>query len=97
MKTKSSEKNEIQNEIKKEISDEIKKEIRNEIKDSCSDKHRRSRRTSDGGAIYGMAFIGALIYYIQHASTFAEGALGVLKALFWPGVLIYRALEYLKM
>ncbi len=49
------------------------------------------------GSIYGMAFIGAAIYFIQHAATFWEGVLGFFKAIFWPAVLMYQLLEYLKM
>jgi hypothetical protein len=44
-----------------------------------------------------MAFIGALVYYLQQATTFLIGVLGFLKALFWPGVLMYKILELLKM
>jgi hypothetical protein len=47
--------------------------------------------------IYGLAFIGALVYFIQHAETFWMGALGVLKAIVWPAILIYKALEFFKM
>jgi hypothetical protein len=50
-----------------------------------------------GGGIYGLAFIGALIYYIQHAATFWVGVLGFLKALVWPAILVYKLLELLKM
>lgn len=49
------------------------------------------------GGIYGMAFIGAVVYYIQHAATFLAGVLGVLKAIFWPAVIMYKVLELLKM
>jgi hypothetical protein len=49
------------------------------------------------GGIYGMAFIGGLVYYFQHAETFWIGVLGFFKALFWPGVLMYKILELLKM
>lgn len=49
------------------------------------------------GGIYGMAFIGGVVYYIQHADTFWAGVLGIVKALFWPGVLMYKILELLKM
>lgn len=49
------------------------------------------------GGIYGMAFIGAAIYFIQHATTFWEGIFGIIKALFWPAMLIYKLFEYLKM
>ncbi len=48
-------------------------------------------------AVYGLAFIGALVYYIQHAATFWEGVLGFFKALIWPALLIYKWLEFLKM
>jgi hypothetical protein len=44
-----------------------------------------------------LAFIGAAIYFIQHATTFWMGALGFLKALVWPAVLIYKVMEFLKM
>lgn len=49
------------------------------------------------GGIYGLAFIGALIYFIQHATTFWDGVLGIGKAIFWPSMLIYKLLDYLKM
>jgi len=47
--------------------------------------------------VYGMAFIGAAVYYLQHATTFWNGALGFLKALVWPAMLAYKLLEFLKM
>src|SRR5262249_25164485 len=45
------------------------------------------------GGIYGMAFIGAMVYYFQHAATFWAGLIGFFKALFWPAVLMYKLLE----
>jgi len=50
-----------------------------------------------GGGIYGLAFIGALIYFIQHATTFGMGVMGLFKALFWPAYLIYHALSFLNL
>jgi len=47
--------------------------------------------------VYGFGFIGALIYFIQHATSFWMGVLGFLKALVWPGFLIYKLMEFLKM
>ncbi|HKX18605.1 MAG TPA: hypothetical protein VJT33_11395 [bacterium] len=44
-----------------------------------------------------MGFIGAAVYYIQHAATFGAGVLGLLKAIVWPAFLIYRVLTLLKM
>ncbi len=52
---------------------------------------------SAGQAVYGLGFIGALIYFIQHATTFWMGVLGVLKAMVWPAMIIYKVLETLKM
>ncbi|MDD5147420.1 MAG: hypothetical protein PHE48_00145 [Candidatus Daviesbacteria bacterium] len=49
------------------------------------------------GAIYGLGFIGALIYFLQHATTFGMGFLGILKAIVWPAILVYQALLLLKM
>jgi hypothetical protein len=48
-------------------------------------------------AVYGLGLIGALVYYIQHAATFAIGLLGVLKAIVWPALVVYKLLEFLKM
>ena len=48
-------------------------------------------------SVYGMAFIGAAIYFLQHAGTFWGGVLGFFKAIFWPAVLVYKLLEFLKM
>ena len=63
----------------------------------CCGHHKKSSSATAGGGIYGLAFVGALIYYIQHATTFAMGLLGVLKALVWPALIVYKILEFLKM
>lgn len=49
------------------------------------------------GGIYGMAFIGAVIYFVQQATTFWGVVIGIGKALFWPAVLMYHLMQYLKM
>lgn len=56
-----------------------------------------SKENSVCGGIYGLAFIGAAVYFIQHATSFWVGVLGFFKALVWPGVLIYKLLELWKM
>jgi hypothetical protein len=45
-----------------------------------------------GGAVYGLGFIGAAIFYIQHAAGFWAGVIGILKALVWPAFLVYKLL-----
>jgi hypothetical protein len=68
--------------------------------DSSTHDHHRMRGMRDNGffgGIYGMAFIGAAIYFIGHATSFWIGVLGFFKALFWPAVLMYKVLELLQM
>lgn len=49
------------------------------------------------GVVYGLGFIGVAIYYLQHASTFLEGLIGVLKALVWPALLTFKLFQFFKM
>ena len=68
--------------------------------DPTTQTHERKKAMRNNGAcggVYGLAFIGAAIYFIQHSTTFWEGVLGFLKALVWPATLMYKLLEYLKM
>jgi hypothetical protein len=55
------------------------------------------RGVGDSGVLYGFGFIGAAFYFIQHADSFWSVVLGLLQAVFWPAVLVYRTLELLKM
>jgi hypothetical protein len=52
-------------------------------------------KSGPAGAVYGLGLIGAAVYYIGHAAGFWMGVLGFLKALVWPAMLVYRALEAL--
>jgi len=56
----------------------------------------QATNNATGGAIYGLGFIGALIYFLINATSFWNGVLGVLKAIVWPALLIYYALGFLK-
>jgi len=50
-----------------------------------------------GGAsetVYGLGFLGALVYYLGHAATLWIGLLGLFKAILWPAVLVYEALHF---
>lgn len=49
-----------------------------------------------GDAIYAVGILGAAVYFIQHSTTFWMGALGLIKAVFWPALFVYRVLEMLK-
>lgn len=67
------------------------------VKNKCNCKCgiKNSSNTCNGG-VYGLAFIGALIFYIQRATSFSEGFMGFLKALVWPAILIYKVLLLIK-
>jgi hypothetical protein len=56
-----------------------------------------SAGAAGGGAVYGLGLIGALVYYIQSASSFWDGLYGVFQALVWPAYLVYGALDSLKL
>lgn len=66
---------------------------------SSENNDRRSKMRTGGASSggYGLAFIGALIYYMQHATSFGDGVIGFFKAILWPAFLVYHLLEYLKM
>lgn len=49
------------------------------------------------GAAYGLGLIGALVYFMQHATSFQGGLLGILKAIIWPALVVYNLLGFLKM
>jgi hypothetical protein len=53
--------------------------------------------SGSGGAIYGLGFVGAAVYYISTAPSFWIGVLGFLKAIVWPAFLVFGALKQLMM
>ena len=44
------------------------------------------------GSVYGLGFLGAAVYYIQAATGFWGGVVGVLKAIVWPAFLVHKLL-----
>jgi len=46
---------------------------------------------SSEGAVYGLGFIGSLIYNIQYAHGFSQILWGILKSIVWPAYLVYEA------
>lgn len=55
------------------------------------------KETGSSGAIYGLGMIGALVYFIQHSTSLWTGIIGVIEAVFWPAVVVYKVLELLKL
>lgn len=73
--------------IDRMISNGMEQEIKNK-------KWQMNKGGCPAGAVYGLGFIGAIIYYIQHADTFLIGVIGVLKAFVWPALVVYKLFEY---
>jgi hypothetical protein len=48
-----------------------------------------------GGALYGLGFLGALVYYLTTATSLTGGVIGFLKALLWPAFLVYGVLKFI--
>lgn len=55
------------------------------------------QESGPGGAVYGLGFIGAAVYFISAATGFWVGVLGFLKAIVWPAFLVYGLFKYLGM
>lgn len=51
-------------------------------------------QANGGGFVWFLGVLGAAVYYIQAATTFWAGALGLLKAFIWPAFLVYELLRY---
>jgi hypothetical protein len=62
--------------------------------------HPRPKVVANNAAsvpVYGLGFVGALVYFLQHAATFGAVVLGILKAMVWPAMLVYKLLELVKL
>ncbi len=55
------------------------------------DKHGNG----SASAVYGLGFVGAVIFFISSATSFWAGVLGVLKAIVWPAILVYDVFKHL--
>ncbi|MEK7582359.1 MAG: hypothetical protein AAB452_00675, partial [Patescibacteria group bacterium] len=56
-------------------------------------RHRGAQGMSSG--VYGLAFIGAAVYFIQNADSLGSGIIGLLKAIIWPALVVYNLLGFL--
>lgn len=52
-------------------------------------------KASDGssGAVYFFGFVGALIYFMQAATSFVTVVTGFFKAMVWPAYVVFKLLE----
>ena len=49
------------------------------------------------GAVYGLGFIGALVYFIQSSTSFWNFLYGIFQAITWPAYLVYGLFHSLTM
>lgn len=76
-----------------------KEEMNNEC---CKDKlfskgcDCRHHHGANSTPIYCLGVIGALFYFLQGASSFSLVMVGIAKAIFWPAILMFKLLTYLK-
>jgi hypothetical protein len=57
----------------------------------CKERHRH--RQGGGQALYGLGVLGAAVYFVQAATGFWSGVLGLLKAFFWPALVVHKAFQ----
>jgi hypothetical protein len=58
-------------------------------------KQKTVVHSAGGGAVYGLGFIGALVYYVQQANNFGQIIVAFLRALVWPALLVYHLLTFI--
>lgn len=52
---------------------------------------------SGNDAIYGLGVVGALFYFLKGATSIGAVFMGIGKAIFWPAILMFKLLTFLKM
>ncbi len=58
----------------------------------------RGNGTAAGaGAVYGLGWLGAVVYNLQAATSFWGGVVGFFKAFFWPAFLVWELMSFLGM
>lgn len=53
--------------------------------------------SAGNGAVYGLGFVGALIYFIQTSTSFWDGVWGIVQAILWPAYIVFELLKYFKL
>ncbi len=64
---------------------------------SCWKDKKHYQKCGNAGCIYGLGLISAAVYFIQNADTFWMGVLGIVKAIVWPALFVYKLFVFLAM
>ncbi len=59
-------------------------------------KHEVKIQGGSSDTVYGLGLVGAWVYYIGRATTNQERIKGFFKGIFWPALLVYELLVFLK-
>ena len=65
-----------------------------ECEDCCKCSCKKGSGWKSRCGAYFLGFLGAAIYYIQQATGFWMGALGILKAIVWPAFIVHKLLGF---
>jgi hypothetical protein len=62
----------------------------------------KGKKVAQGAAsasapVYAFGIFGAWFYYFGHVTTFWDGVLAFFKGIFWPGILVYELMKFLKL
>lgn len=60
-------------------------------------KYHHHPKHSGSSPIYCLGVIGALFYFLSQATSFGMVMIGIGKSIFWPAILMFELLTYLKM
>jgi hypothetical protein len=60
-----------------------------------SKKSKMQYSNSAGGPVYFLGLVGSLVYFLQVADSLWSVLFAFVKAVFWPGFLIYDVLKYI--
>jgi len=58
---------------------------------------KRHHHGKCGDAIYCIGIFGALVYFLQNATTFGMVMVGIFKSIFWPAFVLFKILVILQM
>lgn len=50
----------------------------------------KSDKAAPASALYGLGFIGSVVYFLFNANGFLDGLLGVPKSIVWPAIRAYE-------
>ena len=59
--------------------------------------HKHQHHTASASTLYGLGFIGAIVYYFQQSVTITDFLMAILKSLVWPALLVHKVFGVLGM